>query len=110
MSSAGSSSPPSTSTASRSRTAFAYSLRLRRCSTTCSGRCAGPAPPAGPPEPPGQPPTQPMAPPPGGVLEPGDEGVDGRSVGLPSAGRRHDAPTKLAHRLFEHVGALTDTF
>ncbi len=43
MSSAGNSSVASISTARRSRTAFAYSLRLRRCRTTWSGRCGLPA-------------------------------------------------------------------
>jgi hypothetical protein len=43
MSSAGRSSLASISTASRSRTALAYSFRLSRCKTTWSDRCDGPA-------------------------------------------------------------------
>src|SRR5262245_57714434 len=43
------------------------------------------------------------------ILEPGGQRVDGRGFGLPGAGRRHDAPTKLPHGFFEHFSALTDT-
>ena len=42
------------------------------------------------------------------VFEPRDERVDGRGVGLPRAGRRHDAAAQLAHGLLEHVGVLAD--
>ena len=43
-----------------------------------------------------------------GLFEPGDQRVDGRGVRLSGAGRRHDAPAQLAHRLLEHVGMLAD--
>src|SRR5206468_11202945 len=43
-----------------------------------------------------------------GIFEPGNQRVNGRSVRLPGAGRRLDAPAQLAHGLFEHVDTLAD--
>jgi hypothetical protein len=43
-------------------------------------------------------------------LQPRDERVDFALIGLAASGRRHQAPAQLAHRLFEHVGALADGF
>ncbi len=41
-------------------------------------------------------------------LEPGDQRIGGRGVGLLGSGRRHDAAAQLAHGLLEHVGVLAD--
>ncbi len=43
-----------------------------------------------------------------GALEPGDERVGGRGLGLFGSGRRHHAPAQLAHGLLEHVRVLAD--
>ena len=84
-SSAAASSAGSISRASRSCTAFAYSLRFRRCSARCPGSgCAAARGRA--------------------AFHPGDEAARASRVGLRAAGRRHEAAAQLAHGLLPGLG------
>ena len=78
----------STSSASRSRMALVYSVRFNRCSPG-AGRCVV-----------------------GGAIElpfhPRDDRLQGRGVGTPRAGRRHQPGAHLAHHRLGHVHVVAE--